>query len=265
LSNSRPFTDAHAIASFEVAVLFSETMSGERKAELAKELQRPFRALDLVRIRPGRNGRLGFQRLDDAGEVIEQVHINNGFVVAIWNEYRGWRTARDGAISLLGPIFSKLQKEELPGHGLGVAFRDIFFNDDPLSYSPEELFKKDSAYIPSIVFSNKQSFFWKSSNSWYAKKGVDSKFLLNSQLSIVAQVKNKNDVKGELNFEEARHSTEVLHRQSIFFAQEPDSQSKFAWGLDDIRSAMDILRDENKDILSEILQDEMASQIGLKE
>lgn len=262
MGNTRPFTDAHAIAWIDLAILFRAKLSAEQQAYVRANFERILVPEGFEAARADDGGAGAFERKGIAGEVTEEVHIHEQFVHLIWNEYRGWTFTLDAALKRVGFLLEDLRDGRIEPAGMGLAVRDVFFNDDPDTYQILDVFGADSRFIPRIAYECDDESWRQSVSYWDARKDNP----IYSSVSIQARVAypdSDDEDKHSDTDDEGIHVTEIVHRQSIYGNK--DAESAVEWSMNAVRERWSELHQRNKKLMFELLSDEMISTIGLRE
>lgn len=268
VTNTRPFTEAHAVAGVDVAVVFEDKLSDIDQEELRSALASVVEAEDFVAATSDDGGELAFKRRGIDGETIEELHIRGAFVHTMWHEYRGWTRTREAALRRLAPVFDRIRSGRLKALGLGMAYKDVFVNEELAKYSVFEVFRANSRFIPPMTFESDEPL-WKSSINWVAAAPDNGVHTTYSSLSMEAKIESFDDSEDEdedAEEDDSVHATEILHRQSIY-RRDRNKKVDLAveWSEDAIRGRLGLLHSQNKAVMLELLSDEMVSAIGLKE
>lgn len=254
MANTRPFTEAHAIAWVDVAVIFEDKLSTDQQEDLRVAFAAILTDEGFSAAEPGDGGEVAFERKGLGGEITEEVHIHRGYVHAMWNEYRGWTHTRDATIRRMGPVIERVRDGRLEAMGIGMAFRDVFLNETPDEYDMLDVFRPGSRFLPAIAFESGE--VWKQSSNWVA----DTTY---SSLAIQAKIAFSEESDDSDDDDDGMHVTEILHRQSTYGNEDADPSVE--WSEDVVRERLNKLHQQNKDVMLELLSDEMISKIGLKE
>ncbi|WIX23711.1 hypothetical protein PUV44_12270 [Xanthomonas arboricola pv. corylina] len=157
--STRPYTDAHAIARLDFALLFKKDLDAETQQDLVSRLASHLDKFGLQRLAPNDSDDaldedgdevFAFARKDEDGDVVEEVHVHENYVHVIWSDYRGWLLSRDGAIERLGPAIDLIGSGTVEFAGVGLAYRDVFLTDEGALFDASKVFRKDSELLPSF-------------------------------------------------------------------------------------------------------------------
>lgn len=253
MSKARPFTEAHALATVDVGLIFDKKLSGSTRESIASALKRHFKGeLKQVRQKSAANKIIIFRRkVDD--DVAEEVHIHDGYVHAIFFEYRGWSITRDQMVNRLSPILKMAQDSSAVLKSAGLVFRDVFFTDNPSDFSASEIFALESRWLPQFAFSAGNN--WQGTFDWTDTTQPGLK--IRSKLSVRASMESTHSSQHQA------HVTEVVHQQEIF-GNDP-AENMVEWSDDRLKKKLDHSHNLNKQLLLNLLSVEMSRRIGLKE
>ena len=250
MANTRPYTDAHAIAMIEVAVFFRPALSDKDLGELKRKME--------IALKPK-----GFKRLTGKGvarfalrgpdkELIDEVHIHDTMMHAMTYEYRGWAVFRSLAAERLAAIASLPISRR---SGVGLAVRDVFVNDSPMDYENLDVFSPRSRFLPAYV--------WEKGSQWRlsftSHEQMAEMIRLSSTLFVdsrAASAKLGEDVRPV-------HTAEITHRQ--WYSLSKNAVSGDTFSDENALRRLDALYDRNKSLVRELLSERMLDQIGLKE
>lgn len=259
VSSFRPFTEAHAIAKLDFALLFSDHIRGELQHELQEELQEVLSASGFARLVPRDDDQeiSGWERKDEDGDVTEAIHFHAHFAHVVWYDYRGWSNCRDSSIRWLSSVVSRASMGSLNISGIGLECRDVFFFDEAESYRPEGLFKFGTRYLSPIAFQSGPR--WRQMISWDDQLKIANRDLRrrNSVECITEPLDRLVDDDSEL------HVTEISHRQTLGLAHDDAARSDLA--SDGLRKIWNAAHEANKELIGELLTDDMLRTIGLLE
>lgn len=263
MSNTKPFTDAHAIVLMDVGVSFKEPIPRSDLIELCEQLRESLTADGFVESQNGCDGEdkliLNLERLDSDGDAVEVVHVHESHVHYVSHEYRGWGVSRDIAISRLGHCFVFMAQCKNRESRLTLSFQDAFIGTDPKKYRPEEVFKGND-YLPKAVLDGRS--YWRVQLTLDEKNGQPKSrdwSRIFSRLTVNARVV---DMESSSDEEMLRHLTTISHRQQIVV---PSSVTvRVAWTAESVRRRLDVMHRHNADLMGELLSPDMRSVIGLK-
>jgi len=257
VSNTNPFTEAHAIARLDFALIFQNNLSDEQRAQLALELQKHLDQFERLVENDGSEDEepvIAFERKGEVDEVTEAVHIHGNYVHVVWSDYRGWAFSRDGAINYLRPVLRWIRDERLVLTMVGLAYRDVFFNDKPETYDTGEVLKIGSSYVAPKVFSSGKK--WRHWLAWSDSNLGGASFRTQSTLRIEADLLSVGEDEATI------HCTEIAHRQSVRWGHAAALMNP---SDDDLRNAWDCAHRANHALIQELITDDMLERIGLKE
>jgi len=268
VANTRPYTEAHAIASLDIAVVLSDKLTTEQQEELHAELAKLLAEDQFASKEATRPGLVAFERKSSDGDIIEELHIHPTFVHVFWNEYRGWTFARELALRRLGPVIDRVRAGLLKADGVGMAFEDIFVNDDPAEFELIDVLQPNSRFVPAIAYEDRASF-WKTSFSYVVGGDEEGDHATYSSLAIEASQASSREEDGsdtDADENEVSHSTRILHRQSLYLNPgNRDAGTEVQWSEKSVRGFLNRLHDQNKSLMLELLSEDMINRIGLKE
>lgn len=257
MSASRPFTDAHAIARLDFALVFSDHLAEELRNELQAGLREllPEEVFEAQEDSDDGDRVYALQRKGQDDEVTEAVHVHAHYVHVVWFDYRGWSFSRDEAIKRLQPVLKMVRSGRLSLAASGLAYRDVFFNDDPSNYSAADVFRRDSRYLAPMAFESGGT--WRHWLTWMEPTpGADFKSY--SSLGIDARV-----LPSEGEGDSGTHVTDIAHRQQIVGNQSGDVGVE--WSDENLIRAWDAAHEVNQKVISGLLTTEMLRRIGLAE
>jgi hypothetical protein len=250
--NTRPFTEAHAVASVDLALLFEGEVSAKTRDHLTISFL-DFEGFKLV-VKEHENPKVSaFKRAvdDNADDVVEEVHIHESFVHVLQFDYRGWALTKQQMIDRLQPAVECVRSGELKLAGAGLMVRDVFVNDEPATYTATDVFAENGLMLPKSAFSAKNPWRFSLSETESLNEAGD----LRSTVSIEA--KERVVSKGH-----KAHFTEITHSQQ---AGNFKRSSDLDWLNKFFETGVDALHQRNKNMLFDLLTPEMIERIGLKE
>ena len=216
-------------------------------------------------------GIASFELKNADGDITEEVHIHAGFVHAFWNEYRGWTNTRELVVRRLSPVIDHVRHGRLSGVGLGMACKDVFISDTSVDYDILEVFQPANRFLPPFAYEENEPV-WKVSSSWLVPPQHDNDHLTYNTLSIEAEIGDVDHPDEQSSGSEseedddAPHTTEILHRQSLYLnAGNPIVDPAVEWSDEAVRVNLDRLHKQNKSLMLNLLNNEMSDRIGLKE
>jgi hypothetical protein len=249
VSNTKPFTEAHAIASVDFGLIFQDELPDKDRRALAMALTDHLK--QFTRTEGQGDGVVVFRRKGEGeDDVAEEVHVHKDFVHAITFDYRGWLLTRNDLVDRLAPVIDKAREGELEPSSMGLTFHDVFVNDDPSSYSPSEVFTS-SSFLPEFVF--EAGGMWRQSLQW------DDVLEANTRNFLAIEARNR-PLEGD---EEVAHFTEITHSQRLSGNQVISREVE--WSYDSISRRLDHAHRRNKVLLMSLLSQDMIERIGLKE
>lgn len=257
MSNTTPFTEAHSIARLDFALIFKGELSDEQRAQLALELQKHLDQFERVvedDSDEDDDSVTAFERRGEGDEVTEVVHIHENYVHVVWSDYRGWSFSRDGAIDYLRPVLRWVRDGRLVLASVGLAYRDVFFNEDPDTYDAGDVLKIGSPYVAPKVFSSGEK--WSHWFAWSDSNLVGTPIRAKSTLRIEANLLTAGEDEASM------HCTEIAHRQNIRWGH---SVALTSPSDAELRNAWDCAHRANRALMQELITHEMLERIGLKE
>ena len=256
MSNTRPFTEAHAIARLDFALIFQSDLSDEQRAQLAVDLQKHLDQLERAEEDEGEEDEpiTAFERKGEGDEITEAVHIHGNYVHIVWSDYRGWSFSRDGAVSYLSPILQWIRDGRLALASVGLAYRDVFFNEKPDTYDARDVLKVGSPYVAPKIFSSGKK--WRHWLAWDDFSLVDASVRARSILRIEATVLSADEGAATI------HCTEIAHSQNVTWRNTPVLTNP---SDDELRNIWDCAHHANRALIQELITEEMLERIGLKE
>lgn len=255
---TRPFTDAHAIVSVDLALGFDDPLSEDVFRELEGSLGTALVSEKFVKDESASEKNVGmhlaYERKSDDGEVMEFVHVHPDYIHAQVYEYRGWELTRDRLVEVLKPVLKIACSSATPAEALFLSFKDAFLNDESDGYSASDVFKPNDL-LPNAVF--KSSGYWvhRLSMNFAGDDGTKRWSNIYSRLGIDAGIKSMDD-------DNERHVTELTHRQGSFVAPGVDVETAF--NEESVKLRLDVMHNRNREVMLELLNDEMCSRIGLE-
>lgn len=254
MSNTVPFTDAHAIARLDFALILKNDLSDDERDQLALALQAHLDQFERLCTDDGSEDEphIAFERKGGDDEVTESVHIHRNYVHVIWSDYRGWSFSRDGAIRYLQPVLDWVREGRLALSSVALAYRDVFFNETPDTYDVHEVLKVGSQYVAPKIFSSGQR--WRHWLAWGHDERRDLPVAAYATLRIEAFPTGDDDV--------PLHCTEITHSQNLRWRDDAPLAKP---SDDELRNVWNDARGANQTLIQELLTDDMLERIGLKE
>lgn len=253
MSNTRPFTEAHAIASVDFGLLFPADLPAKTRQLIARALTKHLGKASFVPSNPDEGDLIGFERNSSADEhdLAEEVHIHDDFVHVVTYDYRGWSLTVEQLLSRLEPVFEMARQGKIAPQFVGLTFRDVFVNAQPASYSAEDVFSRQSRFLPAFSFDVGDT--WRHSSWW----DENSKFnATRNFLTIDSRVRKPKVGKNT-------HFTEITHGQRL--SGNKSKTPEVTWSKEGLRSRLDQAHRGNKAVLGDLLCSDMIQQIGLEE
>lgn len=253
MSNTRPFTEAHAIASVDLGILFPAELPTKSRESLAQAFSTQLLKEGFVPEEADDDDLIGFQRKSSAedSDVAEQVHVHDDFIHVVTYDYRGWSLTRDQLLARLEPALRLVRQGEISPQYVGLTFRDVFVNSEPATYAAADVFARVNHFLPAFTFEVGDT--WRHSSWWdEAPKTAPTR----NFLTIDARQRRSKRGKG-------RHFTEITHGQRLSGNKSKDPA--VTWETDRLRTRLDQAHQRNKAILMELLSGEMVEKVGLKE
>lgn len=258
MANTRPYTEAHAVAWVDIALFLDGKLSADQRDDLRAAFKTALEAEGFVAGKSRDKSAVTFKRNGIAGEVVDELHIHETFVHIKSNEYRGWTFTRDMAIKRFGPLFARLKNGRIKVSGIGLAYRDAFLCDTPKNYDVSDVFRLENRFLPAAVLTSGNR--WKQEVSLPGGAFADNPLKISTTLTIEAKVTSSDD---EEAVSRELHATEITHSLTIRWNKSAASVVK--WSEIRFRNLLDSLHQQNKSVLLELLSEEMIDKIGLKE
>lgn len=259
VGTTRPFTDAHAIASVDFGIGFDEALSADFLRELESTLigtlvKSGFTPEEDADSDEGGSATIAYERKSDDGEILELVHVHGYYAHATSFDYRGWDITRDQLTDRLRPLLEQVRFGAAKVSGISLAFRDIFISETPDAYSAAEVFKP-SELLPAAIF--------KAGSEWGTQlrliTGIPSSssdwLPVHSRLSVSAGIRGSDD-------EPAEHVTSLSHHQIASLEESADLSNAIT--DPEVKTCLDVMHNRNRDLMLQLLSDEMCSAIGLE-
>lgn len=262
MANTRPFTDAHAIAWIDFGFAFRSSLDEELHGRVSSAfsdhlLGEDFAASDNHAEDDRDDGLLfSLERHSPDGDLLEALHVHGSFVHLMLFEYRGWEATRDEAMSRLAPIVLLLQ-DGGPEARQMLGVRDVFLSSEPDQYDIHDVFRANQ-YLPERVFATGR--YWDQTLSFAedASGAIDGKVF--SRLAVEGRLVKAADGDEDGKFD---HRTEIFHKQQA--AGNDFDDPAVEWSVDLIRNRFDDMIGRNKRIMREMLSEDMAKRIGITE
>lgn len=261
MSNARPYTEAHAIARADLALLFSDDLADAQRAKLLEGLRALLTPLGFDELADADEddadeSAVAFQRKGIDDEITEEVHLHENYAHVVSWDYRGWTNCRDSAVTHLQPVLELARDGGVKIICAGLAFRDVFFSDEPDAFSAQEIFSRGSRFLPPVTFSSGKT--WRHTFNWREEATEEPGVEIYSSFSVDARERAKAE-----DEKATTHVTEIMHRQQIYGNNSEDPAVE--WADDALRGKWDCAHRLNKALLSDLLSNEMSIRIGLKE
>jgi hypothetical protein len=259
VANTRPYTEAHAVAWVDVALFLGGKLPSKERDFLRIDFEKALAEEGFVAEKPrAKSSAFVFKRSGVAGEVVDELHIHEAFVHLLSNEYRSWTFARDTAFRRLAPLFRWLDHGRVEVSGVGMAYRDIFICDTPDDYDVADVFRLQNRYLPAVLLQAGER--WKQHISMPGRATHAEPLAIRDSIDIEAKISN---AEGDATNESDLHVTEITHRLTTRWDQGADVAVK--WSESRFYELLNCLHARNKAVLLELLCDEMIDKIGLKE
>lgn len=262
MGNTKPYTEAHAIAGVDIVVMFDRDFGAPIRKDLIKAFDRHLATQSFEKKR-ARSGAAVWRRSDSDGDRLEEVHLHEGFMHVVAFEYRGWANSRDQALSRLSPLLTKLQGEEIEGVSVGLAYIDVFLNDSG-PYDATDVFSRNSSLLAASIFD--AGPVWKQ----VLHSRLNRELSLFSNISIEAKYVSSDDAaeseegdKAPGSKKQKTHATEIAIKLSS--NKSSKKPSAVQWSVSELKTKLDYMHGTNKELMLELLSDDMVHQIGLKE
>lgn len=257
MSNTYPFTEAHAIARLDFSIALRNDLTGDEKGDLASAFQAhltQFERQDIDDKEEAGEAFIAFDLKDQDGDVTESVHIHGNYVHVVWSEYRGWSYSRDSALQYLQPVLTLVRDGRLKLSSVGLAYNDVFFNDSLESYDANDVLRSDCRYLAPFVHSaGKRWHHWL---AWGSEASDELALVTRSTLRVDASVTKPEDDS------DPSHVTVIVHVQNIRWA---DDNALASPSNEDVQAAWDHAHGANNALMHEMITDDMLERIGLKE
>lgn len=259
VSSIRPFTDAHAIARLDFALIFVEHLTDDQRTAVEARLLQHLSSDGYVESEDDEDDDgdrvYALARTGEADEVTEAVHVHSHYAHVAWFDYRGWSFCRDGAIARLRPVLEMASEGSLELSGVGLAYRDVFFDDDAHEHRADSVLRRGCRYLPAFTFECEGK--WRQTVSWHH-------FMSDAAFGVFANLDVDSGVSRSDGTDEAeRHITDISHRQQIYRTK--SVAGAVNWDEATLAQAWDTAHANNRDLMVELLTDEMLQRIGLKE
>ena len=255
---TRPFTDAHAIVSVDLALGFDEPLTEDVFRELEGSLAAVLVPEKFVKDESDPDPDVGiylvYERKSEEGEIMEFVHVHPNYVHAQVFEYRGWELTRDRLVEVLRPVLKIARSSVTPAEAMFLSFTDAFLNDELDGYDVSDVFKPND-FLPNTVFQSSGYWEHRLGMSFSTDDGTKRWSNIFSRLGIDAGMKSMDD-------DTDTHVTEVKHRQGSFVAPNVDVEAAFS--EESVKLRLDVMHTRNREVMLELLNDEMCSRIGLE-
>lgn len=258
--STRPYTDAHAIARLDFALLFKKDLDAETQQDLVSRLSSHLGKFGLQQLAPNDSDAVldedgdevfAFARKDEDGDVVEEVHVHENYVHVVWSDYRGWLFSRDGAIERLGPAIDLISSGTVEFVGVGLAYRDVFLTDEGALFDASKVFRKDSELLPSFLIGKGSK--WRHWSGWFEPESAVSQWRNACMLGIDLGERSQDDGPKV-------HVTEIVHRQRVYAAKEGSGAAAV-----ELAMMWDEAHKQNRSLMNRLICDQMLELIGLKE
>ena len=243
----RPYTEAHAIACFEL-VLFHEKNISKPSLELLRAALADSVLVsdfpDVSDVRPDDDGDPEFvMALIRESTPIQKLVVSPGITQLLVYDYRGWRVSRDLAFGWFEVVTEALASIGVGTVSSGLRFLDVFIADTYEDCVNCDLWRLPSHYLPP-AFVNFASPIWSSEASWFLQD---------------QPMHNKLRVHGALVGEGTPRSPQFFidHRQQ--------SVSGNARPLNELFEELSVMHDANKALVRSLISDRYCEAIGLGE
>lgn len=264
--NTRPFTEAHAIACVDVAVMYRSEVPDFLNSDFSREIGAHLQTLGFKRGKARKSALTWRLRAQD-GARLQEAHLHAGFMHVSAYDYRGWSNSRDEIFRALSPLLDMCATGRVHGVASGLAFVDVFINDSGSEYRAEDVFSTNSEVISKTLFAGGPS--WRQDIAWYPDQGDDLYAKLTAQNRRV-EPEDEDDAKGEPQqgadgrpLSVPKFVTEISLRLSL--GRNSDRPDHVEWSEAEFKVRLNRLHAINKSIMSDLLNEEMSRTIGLKE
>lgn len=255
MSAVRPFTDAHAIVHVDIGIGFESALQDDDVQILRKGLDKALLSEGFTRNAEdeGKGIHASYARVDADGGELEELHIHPSHVHLVHRDYRGWSYTRGQILRRLEPVLTLAGTGALRAEALILDIRDAFVYEDPALFKVGEIFR-DSGYLPHRV------------NEWGQRWRTTLDFMVDfseGDGSVVTRTHLDAGLVEARDGEESHHLTDIYHRQA--FIRNKDADCAVEWSERIVVDRLDWMHAKNKALLLELLVDDLAVRIGLKE
>lgn len=257
---TRPFTEAHAIAEFQMILSLSSMLDDEMMDALASDLLSADRGDNLVEyLHDPEEADDGFppllfqghrlirlsRRDPQDGTPILALEIQGHIARFSMFDYRGWELSRDLGLRMLASVKEGISALGVMANSCGLRFVDQFVLDDPDAYEFTDVFKPAPAYFSPYLAS--VGGLWHSHTGWFEELPSGTRLLTN--LNITAQ--QVEDI----------HLTSIEHRiQTV-----PIGKDSLEVADTELADRFEDMHNFNKKILRNSLSSAMSRRIGLED
>ena len=271
-----PFQGKHSIQEAQIGLLFHGPFD-QRSIEETRAFSQAELSGELPRVAEGRgvafqvditdpavpampqtmpSGVVGFRlaRVKGDGQVARVLQLENSVLSVSFMDYESWETTRDDALKYLNSGLISLPLEQNPVVAFSLRFIDRYtFSGHPSDASAESLFMKNNPHITPNAFASGP--LWHCNTGWFDNAIGGGRDRVLHNLNISSQPVDLS-------------SATIVDHHSTIHLESPRQTRGALWNPADeemgLKRALDILHDQNKDILRNILLPEMLSSIGLE-
>ena len=198
----------------------------------------------------GENEQLGgvsFQRLGQFGNVVSQLNVSrSSFIIAI-SEYSRWKPTLEAVMRYFKIVLPAILNEKSISM-VSLQYTDVFtWKDDPVNLNLHEVFIKNSPYLTPNVFDQK--------GLWHCHHG----YLIESFDGLVGRCLDNINVNMVDNLGDREIHINTTHQ---FTLSSPLRMATKDY-LQSIENVQNVLHNHNKDILRQLLTNEVCNKIGL--
>jgi hypothetical protein len=255
---TRPFTDAHAIAEFEMALFTDGELTEETAAALLAKaesialdlLPNASRFQDLSEDQPRAMGapELGVRLYgtDPAdGRLTMFLDFYSSIVRFVMRDYRGWTHSKASGLRVLFEVKRILAELGTEIVSCGLSCDDRFVLEDLDAYDFHDVFQPFPRYLPPHLASVGPR--WHSWNGWIDDIGDETEILHNFNVAAASS--------------DETHVTSLVHRMQLV-RQTQESQ---VLAESDIDRHLESMHELNKKLIRGCLSKQMGKQVGLLE
>lgn len=251
----KPFTEAHAIASVEIAIILDTSITHEDGASLKQALAPLISEEDYSSGgEPVDNeGSLAFvmMRNDVAGDLTEQLFLGGKIFGLRSLDYRGWTFTRDAAARRASFFFDWCAANGRKIDSFGLKLTDKFIYEGPIQdFDINRVLNSGSKYLPRAAI--EANAFWKTRIAWFEECQSDVHSYNVIECSVGSGDKTDEDEHS------VEYVAEVAHRQRTHRPEDVFDSTEFS-------EVLDLMYVQNKKVVGSLLNEDMLGRIGLKE